>query len=302
MGEKAISAELRNEFDNLYRASQQSDQWWKKLFRTIRAGGAYEIFHGYNAVPIPQAWMRGNSLAEKGFDEFHKTIYVYDYELTLTWHENDENDSRAAESLMSRVRDGAVRLAGWDELALLDLMQGSATYLHPSTDFTAYDSLPLYSSSHAMRSGGNIVSGSGVSTAEDIKSDWFDVLQAFREMVNGEGEMYWRDALDRARFLLVVPPHLEDVMREACSDDGESRVDLVVWERLSRANNDWYVFLSPQGEQRPFIKLDRMAVRHRTWDFDNSEWSNKTKMKGMGFDVRAGYGVLNTHTAIQVAN
>ena len=314
----ALTPGLRAEFDSVYRARLNDDAWWRQLFRNVRAGGAYEIFHGYNAVPIPQVWLRGDARSEKGFGEFHKTVYVYDYELTLTWHENDEADERLADGLVSRVREGAARLANWDELALLDLMQGSAAYLHPATDFTAYDSHPLYSSSHATRTGGNVVSGSGVATAQDIKTDWFKVLAAFREMTDTEGEPYWRDTLDQARLLVVAPPHLEEVMTEAFEASmilpagsnapvpnvlpKKARTDLVIWERLSTSNNDWYVFLTGVGDATPFLKLDRQAVRTRTWDFDNSDWSAQTKMKGMGFDIRAGYGVLNFHTTVQVNN
>lgn len=314
----ALTPGLRAEFDAVYRARLAENPWWKQLFRTITANGAYEIFHGFNSVPIPQVWLRGNARTHKGFTEFAKTIYVYDYELTVDWHENDERDDRTADGLIARVRDGAARLADWDELALADLLNGSAAYLHPATDFNCYDAFPLYSASHATRSGGNIVSGAGVADSGAIRDDWFKVLQAFREMRDTESQPYWRDALDRARFLVVAPPQLEEVMTEAFEAEmivpsgataptsnilpKRSRTDLVIWERLSTASNDWYVFLTNIGDQRPFIKLDRQAVRARSWDFDNSDWSSETKMKGMGWDIRVGYGNLNFHTTIQVNN
>ncbi|MGE0431116.1 MAG: hypothetical protein AB7K09_15330 [Planctomycetota bacterium] len=313
----ALTPGLRAEFDSVYRTRLAEDAWWKRLFRTVPARGAYEIFHGFNSVPVPQVWLRGDARARKGFTDFSKTVYVYDYELTVDWHENDERDERSGDSLVARVREGASRLANHDELALADMINGSASYLHPATDFNCFDSYPLFSASHATRSGGNIVSGSGVVAADAIKTDWFNVLQAFREMQDTEGEPYWRDALDRARFLVVAPPQLEEVMTEAFESsmilpDGanapvpnvlpkKARTDLVIWERLGTASNDWYVFVTGT-EQLPFLKLERQGVRVREWNFENSDRASETKMKGMGWDIRVGYGALNHHTTIQVNN
>jgi hypothetical protein len=317
-GDSALPPGLIAEFDSIYRTRTGENRWWNDLFHTVKTDGAYEVVHGFNSVPIPQVWLRGDARTHSGFADFAKTVYVYDYQLTLDWHENDEADDRTKGSLIARVREGAERFSQWDELALYDLVQGSNTYLHPSTDFNCHDSNPLYSSSHTTRTGGNIVSGGGVTAAHQIRTDWFKVLTAFREMTDTEGEPYWRDSLDRAKLVVVAPPQLEEVMTEAFEADlilasgatapstnvlpKRARTSLVIWERLPTTSDSWYVFLTGIGESRPFIKLDRQQVMTREWNADNSDRARDTKMKGIGFDIRVGYGALNYHTTVQVDN
>lgn len=281
LGEKVFTSHLARVFGEAFGVKKKT--WASQLFLTV-SHEQCDVVHGFNAVQIEPG------LINVMRDRYAKRIYVYDYEFTIEWRDDEERDSRIVDSLISRVKDGAARLADFDEMALHDLINGSATYLHPSTDFNCHDSLPLYSASHATRSGGNIVTGSGVASTSAIKADWFKVLQAFREMIGRQ----WDDA----RFLVVAPPQLKEVMANAF-DAHSQNAELVIWERLS--NNDWYVFLVG-GAAVPLIKLARSGTKQREWNFENSEWASKTRMKGIGWDLRVGYGALNFSATVKVHN
>lgn len=315
-----LSTGLQGEFANWFNVVREEEKWLDDLFLDIPVDGRNVVEQGWYDVPLPGVWLRGQQPDEDDFAEFTQEFMVFDYKTPwLTWHIDDEQDDRSPRKFVDRVRDAAELLARYDEYALPELIAGAAsTYLHPQQTFTCFTGSPLYSNAHSY--GGqtldNIVSGAGVATASNIVDDWYKVLKQFRGMVNSQGDLYWgTELLDRARFLILCSPDLEQVMDAAwkstnivhgAATDAESnylplrdKSRVIVWNRLS--GNDWYVFLV-QDHARPFVRAKRSMPQVREWNEGNSDWSRANNKRGLMWWSRLLYGPGNPFTTVKVDN
>lgn len=320
-GVQAIQARVKGYLANFEKfhsiaQEQETPEWIKELTEEVTSDGFSEKYHGYNSPPLAQNWERGTQPTYSGFDEFIHEIANEDYVLGIEWHENDEADERSPASMKARIQEGAKRLAQLDRRIVPELM--TATYSLLKTTPKCFDGYDLYSASHTMRTGGNITTGHGVATADDVATDLWAVLNAYREMKDTEGEDLYPDDMlssENIKFYIVCAPANEQVIYHALNrtldltNGALVAVSNVLPQRFKGARlipfqkvsgNDIRVFMG--GVDRPFIKQKRQSVRSRDFTYANSDAAARTKMLAMQWDLRMGFGLKNWRSTMLIDN
>ena len=318
----AAARGLQSEFKDIFeRQDDALDAMITDLFMDKDSDGASETYHIFTDTPRMRAWHRGDERSFQTFDEFDHEIQNFDYELTIPWHANDEDDDQTG-GLLERVQEGAARAKDLPIRIAVQLMTSTVDpELLEDASPNAYDGQNLYSSS--ARDGlanGNIDSGSTTGTVNNILDDWADVLQLYRLIIQPtSGEPYWPEGLidSWGNFMVICSPANERVFREAFQADlildstgvagvrnltalENSAPKVKVWSRLS--GDDWFTFLRSGTPKKPFVMQERMALQERMWGFDNSDMTRTTKQKALGWDGRWGFGIKSWQTTMQVNN
>lgn len=249
-----------------------------------------DVFHDvYNRVRADEAWWRPlfhTALARHAY-EFAQgrnvvsttppiAAHVDDYKLLLTWSESDEHDPAGRESLAARTMEGAARFARWDEVALKELLRGQATCLHPSTSFTTAQGLPLFTTENTVEGHRDAVGG-----------DWEKARKRLKEV-------------GVSRFLVVCHPSMEDALAGLL--EHTPRATVIGWPLLLEDGTprDWYVF-GLDDDRRPFVVVDRNAVRSQMWELGTTQWDPARRLRGVEFDIRVGYAIADPRMVVKVS-
>ncbi|MGB1224982.1 MAG: hypothetical protein ACPHCN_12680 [Mycobacterium sp.] len=292
----------------------------------MKIDGAYKTFQGWFSVPMPFPVRRGQGPTPGAFDEFNHTLYPHEHETPkIEWHIHDIRDSRAPESIESWAEQEARTLAIYPDLALEELLLGSAsTYLHPEQELTnIFGGTGLFSNSHSFNGQtlDNQLAGSGTSIG-NIADDLYAIHQANDEMVNSEGYQFWTlENTEKAKWCVVVPPELRQVFDAlfdqtmfieagAISSSGNyvknkygGKVDVKVFEPLSDAS-DWYAFrTNPEDGLFPLVYGEKDGPEKDVWLMSQgNEWSLRTKKEAIRWRMRCAFGYGVPQTAHKVTN
>lgn len=306
---------LRSTFATIYR--QRQTRAHPRLSQTMLvtpSDGAYETYGITGAAPKVRRWDRGKNRTNQGINEFVQLVPNYDYELTIPWHENDEEDDQT-QGLVSRVREGAIRFAQLPDRAYVELITQTASDVLPVIQ-NAFDGFPTFSNGGGTRfgvSGGNILTGSGVATPAQVLHDVNEAVERFGLFKDTENEPRWFE--DDLRMPLVVCSFsvrevmlraLRSTMLEQTSGSTAPSSNVFansfqLWVNNRLTGNDWFIQLT-QPETKPFIWQVRRGVRAVMDDWSNSDTTRRTKEKTMLWDARYSFAPFDPTTIIQVDN
>lgn len=314
----ATARGLRSEFNDVFRVrGAQVRQQVGQVMAYWNSDGAFEVYHGYDAVPVVKSWPRGTSRARDSFNEFTYFQRNYDFNLTLEWHENDEADDQTGK-LVPRAREGGLRFAQLPLRALVEMLSGSASALLVEGGIPkAYDGSDLFATGSGSRFGsvgGNIVTGNGVGTVADVLEDYNNTMARFASFKDTTGtETLW-DGPALQKPLVIAPYAYKKAFEEAQkaksthvhggaigSADNVWAGEFDLWLEPRLTGSDWFVML--QGSEfKTFFQQERMPLRDNMEDFSNSDRTRDTKIKAYMSDWRGAWGIWVPQTACKVDN
>lgn len=194
----------------------------------------------------------------------------------------------------------------------------------------ALDGAALYSATDGAGgdrggvSGGNIVTGAGV-TAADIEADFFGkVIPRLRRFVDttAEAQPYWQPEEIDLGIAVVIPPDVESAWREVIGvarslrSDGAGgaaavspkidaygfTIELIVSSRLT-GTSDWYSTLTgiPDWLKPMFVIVDA-ELQEFLGDMTNSDQARKEQLLSLVWDLVLTPGVGNPLSTIKCDN
>lgn len=314
----ATARGLRAEFNDVQRVrGAQVRQQVGQIMAYWDSDGAFEVYHGYDAVPVVKPWPRGTERSKDSFDEFVYYQRNFDFNLAIEWHENDENDDQTGQ-LVPRAREGGLRFAQLPLRAVVEMLNGSATALLTEGGIPkAYDGYDLYSAGGTTRFGvtnGNVVTGNGVGTVADVIEDYNNGMARMASFKDTTGtETLW-DGPALQKPLVVAPYALKKVFESAQkaksthvnggaigAADNVWAGEFDLWLEPRLTGTDWFIFLQ-QSEFKTFFQQERQAIRDNIQDFSNSDITRNTKKKAYMADWRGAWGIWVPQTSVKIDN
>jgi len=274
-------------------------------------------------VPFPVLWRYGTGRTRQIFRDRKITISIYPYDLTQIWSGWDADDDQldGPGGIRKHVSMGVKRFLQLPDVLYTEYFTGVAS-LNPALALS-YDGVNLFSTvdgDGAARfgvTGGNIVTGSGVTTHAKVKDDIVAARRrflAFQEPVTGQPLFDPADVAYQS-MLYVIPKELDGIFQgiseqeliytdptinTAQSNFLKGKIKYVVNQRLTDVN-DWYcVLLHPYW--KAFAYRGPQKVRHIYAEINNSDEARETNNNLSYSDVRLGLGPWAPFTVIRVSN
>lgn len=314
----ATARGLRSEFNEVFRVrGANTRQTVGQIMAFWSSDGAFEIYHGYDAVPTVKPWPRGDARARDAFNEFTYFQRNYSFNLTIEWHEEDEQDDQTGQ-LVPRAREGGLRFAQLPLRALVEMLLGAASALMVEGGIPkAYDGNDLYSTGTGSRFGvvgGNILTGNGVGTVADVLKDYnlgMARIAAFKDTTGTEP--LW-DGAALQKPLVIAPYEHKMVFEEAQkakqththggaigAADNVWAGEFDLWLEPRLTGDDWFILIR-NSEFKTFFQQERMPLRDNVEDFNNSDRTRDTKLKSFMLDWRGAWGIWVPQTTVKVNN
>lgn len=279
------------------------------------------------SVPQMRRWQRGESREAKAFRAVSWTTDTLDYQVKVEWHRNDNRDHQGRRDVESKAQ-----MAGESTGAML--IRLSTQVVESATNYELLPTIPVAPDGAAMhaataggadrfgRSGGNILTGSGV-TGQDIRDDLFNSLEAFLAFLNTEGFPLWDPMILEAGVTVMYPIQLLKAMGEAfkwsrpltmddtgspavaaattnLTQDAGVKIQSFVNPYLTDAS-DWYVFLNG-SPVKPLYRGTHEPLQNDVWNRGNSDRSRDEKIDAVGWDARWSMGIGPCYQTIKINN
>jgi len=275
----------------------------------------------YHSAPMPVLQRRGDPIREASFDSTSYEGRVRKFSVEVPWDTDDAADDQLG-GLEPRARDTGKRF-GLIDIKTIEL------YLRGAVDPAVLDVLDLSPDGVGMFSaldgagdprfgvtGGNIVTGSGVASQDDIETDIYAAMVRFASMLDTEGEQLHPDGVDGSGYTLLVPVALRRVFEKAFKMDAVANDNDATTSNILIQNGVKYVikFLSPDvtgnswwiaanaSTVKPLTILDRGAMRTVPFDETNDRQAWQTDVAGVAFKLRRGHVPNLPYGIIQVSN
>ena len=296
------------------------------------SNGRYEIYAGFKSAPHASRWPRGAKPSRKGFDSWTMTVVNHNWEVGVDALEDDVSDDRTS-SLEGRAADAGRNMARLPERIFFQIEESVTNVkLLPALP-NAPDGAALFSATDgdsAARfgvSGGNIITGTGYATADQIQTDYASAIVRAQQFLDTEGQPYYSASVDKAGVTIVCGVHLKFVMMKAFQQQGnvviikniagtenvaagaqtnpylddKSGAPVTVMLSPYKTTNDWSVWLHA-APVKPIFQQSRQAVRQTFLNRLNNDTCFQEKKFIWHNDSRAGYGINYPIGAIKVDN
>jgi hypothetical protein len=317
-----LSAAVRANFIETYTPTlQASRDRLSSLVEFVPSDKIEERFAYFKSPAHMKRWKRGEAISMKGFADVTWTVVNRDWGIGVEWHENDEADDQT-HSLVKQARGSGDSSALLDERVVFQIITAATDPdLLPAIPNAADGSaLHAAGSSRFGRSGGNIVTGTGVATPSAIENDYFSALTAMMAFQDPEGQPLHDPSVFDGEFLIIAGSANLKVFQQAfkanvvplasstaTSNAGVSNVIMAgaykvrLWITPRITNNDWSVW-ALGAKTKPFVITDRQPLREAVADMSNSDRTRSSKLKSLQWDKRNGYGVATPYASVLIDN
>lgn len=289
-----------------------------------------EYFAYFQTAPYPVRWRRGDPIPTAAFDSKQFNVTNYDYGRRIPWHENDEADDQLR-ALIPHVKTLAEHCASHPSRMLLQMITGATDDDLLPTIPNAPDGAAIYAAQDGDSndrfgvSGGNIITGSGISSSTDIRNDFFNAVERFGQFQDTEGQPLFpgeimdgaftvlyniansqvvNEAFKQGRTVQVVQNvgGTENVAAAAVTNivmDSGMTVRLNPTQRIG--DNDMYVF-AHGAPIKPLFQLIRKETEEDWGLRVNSDVARTNKINYYQVDFRQGYGVALPYGTVKINN
>jgi len=316
-----LTAGIRSDFADAYKSAYNASK--ERLSNVMDMGipsdKLIELYAYFETAPFPRLWKRGDAIPRDAFESVQFNVENRDWAIRVEWHENDREDDQTR-SLMQRARDAGANFATLPERVWFQILTGAtSTELLPAIP-NAPDGAAMFSATDGAGDarfgfvGGNILTGGGIASSAAVRADAFGAMEVMRSFQDTEGQPLWDDSVLDAGFQLVYAVGNDEVFREAFIQsrtlDGsaavtniilESGLNLDLWATQRLSGNDWYIF-AKGAPYKPVFQQIRRPLREAYSNVDNSDESRATKIEGVQWDSREGYGLMLPYQCVKVNN
>ncbi len=193
--DSVLAAGLRNDFADTYeREAGATERDLNPILDTTgEAQARTETFGYFESADHPRRVDQHETVSGESFDAVNYTATLYNYELLIDWHEDDEADERLGR-LFQRANEGGRNYGLLDDRIAWQIILGSTDDELLPTVPNAPDGAALYNatagdgSDRNGISGGNVITGSGVNTGHDVRTDVFNSIERIGGFTDTKGQ------------------------------------------------------------------------------------------------------------------
>jgi hypothetical protein len=314
---------LRTEFADTYSAIQnrQADSRLSLVMDlSIGATNREHEFAYFEAAPHMAQWNRGDSIPEDAFDSVSFTTPVYTWGRRIKWHKEDRKDDQT-QSLMDIARMAGQSAALLPERFFFDLLTGGDDTLPAvpnAPDGAAFFATTAGGSARFGVSSGNLLTGSTLGSVSNIRTDYYNAIEQFKQMKDGKGQPLLSDETIDGGVICIHSAADTEAFEEAflqrrqglsTSETAVSNLvqdasrDVTLWGSQRLSTGDWYVFLRNPPKRATFM-LDREGIQeYSSLEGDNnSDHTRNTGEEYVQWERRAGAGIALPYSAIKINN
>jgi len=321
-----LTAGLRNTFADAYQ--QTVDARTARLGKVMELGvpsdKREELYAFFETAPYPKRWPRGRNISSKPFDSVEFSVVNYDWGRRISWHEDDREDDQT-QTLFAQAKSLGRHFATLHERIFFQMILASTNLdLLPAVP-NAPDGAAIYSATDGGGAarfgvvGGNIITGTGVATANAIQNDVLNGIERFKQFQDTEAQPLWDEAmLDGGGYVLIYNVANDANVRRALKattylarDPGgnaavanlvvEEGINLELWPTQRITTDDLYLFAAGCDHKAVF-QQERKALRESVAGMDNSDHVRDTKEEYLQYDARYGYGSFLPYQTVQINN
>lgn len=310
---------LRTEFVDTYEreVKSASPTLQKVMELGIPSNKLSEIYGYFESAPQWKRWQRGEEISRAGFKARNWTVVNYDWGISIDWHENDEQDDQS-HTLLKQARDAATGVAILPERVFFQIITGGTDVnLLPAVP-NAPDGAALFAataggSARFGATGGNALTGSGVTSTALVQQDFFTGYTQFSKFQDTTGQPLWPAEIQNRGIVVLYNSQNEQVFRSAFRqlflDTGsaapsnvtvDTSMKVELWPSPRLTTNTWYMFLTG-ARTKPVFQQTRQAPRDTMEDMLNSDVARRTKIKSMQWDARFGFGVSLPYQCLSIS-
>ena len=317
---------LRTEFADTYstiRNRQADGRLGIVMDLSISSTTREPQFGYFEAAPHMTYWKRGNTIPTDAMGSVSFSVPIYEWARRIKWSKWDRKDEQT-KSLFDMARMVGESAALLPERFFFDLLNGVMSTL-PAVP-NAPDGASFFSTTDGNgqnRFGvadGNLLTGNGVTSASDIKTDYYNALEQFKLFQDGKGQPLFSDEIIDAGVLIIFGAANTEVFEEAflqrrqgeiISGAGTTPSNVIIdasrtvrlWGTSRITNNDWYVFLL-NPPKKPTFLVDREGLQEFTSleGDNNSDYTRDTGEEYIQWELRQGAGIALPYAAIKINN
>ena len=324
-----LSEALRNEFADTY-LSVQNRASAAILSEVMDLGGVTAVtrnaIFGYiEAAPHMAHWEQGSSIPTDSMGSTTFTVPVYDWARRVEWHKNDREDEQTG-TLVDQARMAGQSAAMLPERFFIDLLGDASPTTLPAVP-TAGDGAALFSATDGNNqarfgvSGGNIVTGSGVTTSSQILTDYYKVMTRMQLFQDGKGQPLHPDGISQQGVVIVFGAAYNEVYEEAFKQRRRGEVlgtdagvtpsnivqdasrDVTLWSSSRITTTDAYVFVKGMPKKPTFV-LNRKGLQEFSAleGMNNSDHVRDTGQEYMQWETRQGAGISLPYACVKINN
>lgn len=305
-------------FRSLEQMEKQVPQEIKDLYIIADPStGDSELYAQYGSSPIWTMWRRGASRKIDAITEFYYTIVNKNWSCVIQYHRDTRADDRTG-TFDAKILDVSKRYAFLQVDIAAQLLESTANPDLLDTIPNTYYGLSLFNSNYTFATGGNIITGQGITTESAVRDDLFNVQERFRSMVDEANRRYWESGdVDFSNFIVIIPNNQTQVWDQIVNAQivpgGFAQTSTksntlygkglrVYVETRLTDSNDWYVALTANPSIRPFVYQPRQEPEFIKKNMENSDHAFETGLELIGGSARAGYSVYEPRSIVKVSN
>jgi len=286
-------------------------------------------YYGYfESAPYAERWDYGDDIPEKTFKSKAFNVTNYRFARRVKWLEDDRDDEQLRD-LPAQAATTGEHFAIIPEIARYEILTASASLLAVIPN--APDGVAIASATDGDSadrygiSGGNIITGGGVTSAQLIITDIFAAIVRMLQFQDTEGQPLWNTnvldkgltieygvaneevfgrALRQLRQVETAGTAGTDLAAAAVTNfvkDYGLSINAVPTQRIS--DNDWWISINNPPVPTTFEQVRRPLRERTAYGADNnSDYVRTTGNEYVQWDARLGFGVGPAYSIVKVNN
>lgn len=329
----ALDGAIRTEFLETYKSEYEvMEQELRDLAKlAVPSNKISERYVYFESAPHPKRQPRDQEMAFGDYAPKDFTVANHKFSMGIKIHEDDEEDDQTGGGLVERAGEIASNFALLPERLFWQLLLSTTDdELLPAIP-NAPDGAALFSATDGGggarfgATGGNIVSGSGVVTAQQVKANFFTAVARFGSFLDSKNSQplihrsklkkfaIWFNidnlevfteafkAMQQVKYILAAVTGTDDVAGSISNPVKDAQFEVTLYPTPRISDNDWIIRASGQRHYSLFEQA-RSALREVRGDDTNSDSARLTGYRYMGWKERRGAGIGLPYDLMYVDN
>ncbi len=319
---QTLVAGIRGDFWNMYQPTYDGvlSQLGSVCLLDVPSDKRTEIYGARKTMAYPELWPLGDPIPTEGTDSIQFPVTNYRYAKRIQWNRDDRMDNLVGD-LFGEARTLGAHFASLPSRLFADVITDTPNVL-PAIP-PAADGAALYSTTDGGggdRFGiadGNLITGTGVATAEQVISDFYAAISQMGGFLNTKGEPFFEPDVNTQSYLVYAPIGLAEVFSQAFTGQAIHSVVNTSGAAVSNVilttgvpvefrfttrltGNSWLLFRKDAPVKAVFMQR-REALRESAGTEENSDQARDTGVEYVQYVERLGVGVNVPYATLKVS-
>lgn len=263
-------------------------------------------------------WENGHPRSYTSFDTYNHTVSFARYQNGIRWDRTDEEDLQV-EQVARSYRDLTVKYDLLKVNVFFQILNNAQDARLLKDVPLCPDGLPLFSGSRSLfGANGNIVAGSGISTASKIQADLEAGIVRLQKLTDTKGDFLHGDSLRQSGLMILVSVGKYKQFTEALKlrsiegvnggstdnyiSSAYGNIEVIETPRLS--GDDWFLFATGEEVHKPIINMSRGdtgGLEVKYFDESHVELAREDKREMLA-RVRLAWGCSYNFAGVKISN